>query len=81
MSDYIYFLAPVNDDPETDREAWQDHANHVPTAFTRLVCSGVDPETAADLADDGLLVCDDPPEFADDGELVVAWPTMYEEAF
>ena len=80
MSDYIYFLDPVNDDPETDREAWQDHANHVPTAFTRLVCSGVDPVTAADLADDGLPV-GEPSDVADDDGLVWIWSGMYEEAF
>jgi hypothetical protein len=41
-------------------------------------------EGAADvvdfLADDGLPVCADPPDIADDGLLVVVWPRMYQEA-
>ena len=85
MSRITFFLPDVNDElayREATEDAWEREPgpDYIPAKFVRLICDGVDPEVAADLADDGLPVCsDDPPEFADDGELVVAWPTMSEE--
>lgn len=79
---YTCFLPDVNDvvdqhqatEDVREREPGPDY---IPAKFISLVCDGVDPEVAAD----GLQVCNDPPDVADDGDLVWIWPTMYEEAF
>lgn len=86
MTSIIYFLPDVNDGLAY-REVTEDVREHepgpdfVPAKFVSLVCDGVDPETAAYLADDGLRVCNDPPGVADDDDLVWIWSGMYEEAF
>jgi len=78
--DYIYFdLNGKTGDPDQDKAAWEEHANYVPSKFVRLVCQGIPPELAAELADDGLPISE-PVDVAEDGGVVVEWPTMYEEA-
>jgi len=64
-----------------ERELFQEFQMYVPARFVWLVSRGVEPEVAADLvADDGLPVCYDPPDVADDGGIVMEWAGMYEEA-
>lgn len=80
---YIYFLPDVNDEVDRHQEQEDDWEyepgpDHVPSKFVRLITGGVDPETAVDLADDGLPVSE-PIDVAEDGGVVVEWPTMYEE--
>lgn len=80
MCDYIYL--DLDGKGECGLwETWEARANYVPFRFIGLICDGVDVDTAADLADDGLPVCADPPKIADDGELVAVWLDVFEEAF
>jgi hypothetical protein len=83
MNTVSHFLPDVNDElawREEREDLWEQEPAYVPTQFARLVEAGMDPEGAADvvdfLADDGLPVCADPPDIADDGLLVVVWPRM-----
>lgn len=76
----IYFFPDVNtgtDQQQEQEDAWEreDSPDYVPTEFVRLISKGVDPETAADLADDGLPIG----KPGRRGDLVVTWPMMYEE--
>jgi hypothetical protein len=90
MDNVSHFLPDVNDIVDQYQEVedeWEQEGQgggYVPTQFDRLVEGGMNPEDAADvvdfLADDGLPVCTDPPDVADDGTLVVIWPRMYQEA-
>jgi hypothetical protein len=84
MDTVSHFLPDVNDElawREEREDLWEQEPAYVPTQYDRLVEAGMSPEGAADvvdfLADDGLPVCADPPDIADDGLLVVVWPRMY----
>jgi hypothetical protein len=72
-------LTQVDPDVNDEQLIWLEFMNFVPAIFLHLVARGIEPEVAADLvADDGLPVCDNPSEFAEDGEPVAEWPGMYE---
>lgn len=63
-----------------DELLWQEWANFVPTRFILLSAQGMEPELAADLADDGLPVSE-PVDVAEDGNPVaIEWIGMYEAA-
>ncbi len=82
MNNVSYFLPDVNDEydrRQAQEDAWEQ-AGHVPAYFTYLTTQEWEPEAAADrIADDGLPVCDNPPDIAPDGKVVVIWSGMYKE--
>jgi len=85
MTSIIHFLTDVNDvvdQCQAIEDAWEREPgpDYIPAKFVSLICDGVDTETAADLADDGLPM-GEPVDVADDGDLVWIWSGMYKEAF
>ncbi len=73
-------LTQVDPDVNDEQLIWLEFVMFVPAIFPHLISRRIEPEVAAHLiADDGRPVCDDPPEIAEDGGVVVEWPGMYAE--